>query len=85
MKSNIIISAIAITLLSVPALAAKPSSFKRSGDIKLADGTSVKSSMVVCSNGKEFTLPNIEKKWCTDINSTYCSKKRMKTAKQACK
>lgn len=85
MKFNLIVSAIVIALLSVPALAAKPSSFKKGGDVKLADGTSVTSSVVTCSDGAEVILPKIEKKWCTDIGSTYCSKKRMKAAKKACK
>lgn len=85
MKINLFVSAVVIALVSAPVLAAKPKSFKSSDNVALADGSMVDAAVVVCTNSQEVTLPKIAKKWCTDIDATYCSRDRMKAAKKACR
>lgn len=85
MKIQFIAGALAIAIISAPALAANPKKFSDGGSTTLANGTTAETSVVTCSNNKEIPLLSIDGKWCVDEAGSYCHSKRMKAAKKACK
>jgi hypothetical protein len=77
-----------LLVLSVSALAAKPTSIVFDSNGATADGTPYGSYQVKCSNGKKqpLTAWDNRKKWCVgDASSEACEKKQIKAAKKACK
>ncbi len=88
--NTIIKTAIAgsLLVLSVSALAAKPTSIVFDSNGATTDGTPYGQYQVKCSNGKKMPLTawDNRKKWCVGEGSTeQCQKKQIKAAKQACK
>jgi hypothetical protein len=82
------IVASSLLVLSVSALAAKPTSIVFDSNGATADGTPYGSYQVKCSNGKKqpLTAWDNRKKWCVgDASSEACEKKQIKAAKKACK
>jgi type II secretory pathway predicted ATPase ExeA len=85
MKTKQLLCVMALSLISSAVMAGKPSSFKNAVDTTLPNGDSAKTKIVVCNNKAEFSMLEISNKWCTDAESTYCSKNKMKIAKKLCK
>lgn len=85
MQKGLLVSVVAAAFISAPAFAAKPKKFVSGGEVTLESGAQAEASIVTCTNRQEFTLLRIDGQWCVDEAGSYCSKKRMKAAKKACK
>lgn len=85
MKTLIAVSAL---VLSISALAAKPTSIKYVEDLVLADESIYSHYVVTCSDGKaaDISAWDNRRQWCLGKGiKDACSKKQIKAAKQVCK
>ena len=82
-----IAATIPLMVLSLNALAAKPTSITFEAEGTTPDGIEYARYIVKCSNGEQqpLTAWDQRKKWCVGAESTEnCHKKQIKAAKKAC-